>query len=1010
MEDDNKPPYQSFERLTLPEELLAIKAFERRFDLIQQVIDYINDVAEGRIKSGLFPYQVPAFLDAVKFLQKHAQELENLDQLTLSGYLDLPTSFGKTVMMAKLLLAFGIGKQPEHEPHLRKALVLVPSQQAVEQTIGVPRNPNDDETGFAQHAPDLVVGSYYEYGKNLDGDATVMTYASFLHMLRRIENGELTDPDFDVIMCDEAQYSLGPQIRQAVESYRQGKIAIGLTATPEYDDDRTIQHIFAECIHKSELLPLIESGKLNGVQLIGLATDSFIKTRGKGNFTERELRHLIDDEARNMAITEMAKRLIAEGRRGVINAVAGEKARHATLLAELLNGREVIGPDGNPITIRAEAVSSYMDKDERRRILREYKEGKIHVLTQVKALNESWDEDEVSFIINAAPTGSKVRACQRIGRGMRPNGEWPITVIVEFLDEIVGRKRAVTAWDVFGEDDYAQNTLITTPERYRRAQREQGGSPLQPIGGTALASQNICPPNAEPDAPVIVSQPALQARSLTFNINQLPDYLRASAEQFALRIARELTIKPQQEIGPPKPGWVELMSLLPIAAEKDMGIFALRSAITHEGGFACELAQTPLGERYFVEPGAVQFATDYEPQDFAPKNYKNLPDLERELDTTRMILEGIISELKAAGKIKGRPMRSRILRRALTYYSPKEITLIKAKVDAKKAEVPTEDDPKVFLTDLEAELGVVRGPIQFFLLRHHGIIGQDRRSPKTNQKGIAYEPKEADIARFHYGHEEIGKRPVVLLERIEQETGLAEDEIRRRVEVRELGNLIKKGRFADARGDYHYTLFCEANDFLQAKALLTMETWPPSDAKVLQPATPPPASERLSLSIRKSVGGKPNPQSTAASSKMAKERPESQRSRPWVELLSELRCNPAAAHYLLSQMPFAGGGVWRNAEGELIIEAYAATLLSRRCQKIGPPPKASRSDRYFAKRFRCPIVFVHSIVKSIVPEPSQVGLFRTDDDDGIITFHYNSVLSRQIEHVLRQKLGSPQGV
>lgn len=1084
MEDD--PTRPNAEAAVETDEITELLAFERRFDLIKQLSEYAEAMHNGRIKSGLLPYQVPAFVDTVKFFEKHAQELNATDQLTISGYLDLPTSFGKSVIMAKLAEAFGIGKTPEGRARKRKALILVPSQEAVTQTMGE-LDEEGDGGGFAKHAAGIATCAYYQFGKDLDADVVVMTYRSFLAFTQRIASGQVVDPDFDLIMCDEAQHTLGPEISMALDAYRQGKIAIGLTATPEYDEDRNIKHIFEHCIHKSELLPLVESGVLNGVQLIGLATGNVIKTVGRGEFSASEFQPLVKDEDRNLAIVQMAQRLIAEGRRGVINALPGERAEHANLLVGMLNGQEITSTTGEPIIIRAATLSSFIDIKKRREILKDYKEGKIHVLAQVKALNENWDEDDVSFIINAAATSSKVVAYQRIGRGMRPNDNWPITVVVELLDEIIGRKKMVTAWDVFGEDEYEQGKVFTTPERRERAEREHRTSPKKHMGGTALADQDVMPPagtgepaetppndwlpddtvhvasstgagpfdhdptSMPPAQPTNVEEPP--ARRLTFDIESFDGLLRERLDNFTVRISRELTIKRQESIGPPKPGWIELASLAGIAEEKGMGIYALRSAIMNEGGFGCELAETPAGDRYYVEHGALQFAIDYEPLPWAPSNYKSAADMEREFGATRQVLDSLIYELTSdpTSGFKGVPMRSRTIKRKLLYFSPAEQKIIKSRINAKKAEMPDEDNEDiVFLSDIATQTKVVRGPIQFFLIRHHGIKGEERRSPKTNKRGMSYTRAEADIAIFHFSHQEIPKH-AKLLEHLEQATNLSEEDIRARVEERKLEDIIKRGRFADARGDYHYTLFCANEDFERAILLLT-QTEQPSAADT-SPPTPiahaAPREELLGMLaatkkrapptnteprvVQKEVATKSaTPTPTAKSAEQQPTLPAhpttpppptrpprvAQRQRetlapsstavPFLGLLGELRCNPAAARFLLRQMPFVAGAIRESSSGQTFVEAYAVHMLRVRCSNIGAPPKSCRSDRYFAERFGRKLSEVHGVVKEIMPGTNQIGLFRTDDGSNVITLHYVSQLANQIENVMRKRYGPPK--
>jgi superfamily II DNA or RNA helicase len=70
----------------------------------------------------------------------------------------------------------------------------------------------------------------------------------------------------------------------------------------------------------------------------------------------------------------------------------------------------------------AMAVDGSMEKDLRREILRDFKAGKFQFIANCMVLTEGWDDEEVRCMIDAAPTSSRARTVQKLGRVTRL---WP---------------------------------------------------------------------------------------------------------------------------------------------------------------------------------------------------------------------------------------------------------------------------------------------------------------------------------------------------------------------------------------------------------------------------------------------------------------------------------------------------------------------------------------------------------------------------------------------------------
>jgi hypothetical protein len=70
--------------------------------------------------------------------------------------------------------------------------------------------------------------------------------------------------------------------------------------------------------------------------------------------------------------------------------------------------------------VRAATVHGEMPSDDRARVLRDFAEGRMQVLTNVAVLTEGFDDPGVSCVAMARPTRSEGMYAQCVGRGTRP--------------------------------------------------------------------------------------------------------------------------------------------------------------------------------------------------------------------------------------------------------------------------------------------------------------------------------------------------------------------------------------------------------------------------------------------------------------------------------------------------------------------------------------------------------------------------------------------------------------
>ena len=205
---------------------------------------------------------------------------------------------------------------------------------------------------------------------------------------------------------------------------------IGLTATPYRLGQGMITEgkdaLFDGLIESISIEELVERGYL--ARLRSKFTDmkldvSGVRKRG-GDFVGDDLQARIDTEDNNARIvSETLER--AEGRKAWLVFCTGvEHARHI---------RDELQHQG----VSAETVTGETPKDERARILEDFKAGRIRAVTNVSVLTTGFDYPNIDLIVMARPTLSPGLYTQMAGRGMRvKDGPYQDCLVLDFAGNI----------------------------------------------------------------------------------------------------------------------------------------------------------------------------------------------------------------------------------------------------------------------------------------------------------------------------------------------------------------------------------------------------------------------------------------------------------------------------------------------------------------------------------------------------------------------------------------------
>lgn len=406
------------------------------------------------------PYQNAAVEGAFKAWEENASTL-----------IVLPTGLGKTVVFSEIVRRM----QPVRSIVIahREELIFQAAEK-IERVTGVAGGIEMGEnhaTGFFGEPPPYVVSTVQTQCSGGDGGGRMTKFLP---------------EDFGLVVIDEAHHATSATYKRVIKYYRQNpncKI-LGVTATPDRADEEALGQVFDSVAYEYQILQAIRSGWLVPIQqqmvTVGSMDFSNIKTTA-GDLNQGELAEVMEEERNLQAVAQPSVEICGDKRAIVFAATVKQAER----ISEIINRYK---PD------TASWICGKTDKDDRRRILKDFKDGRLQFVVNVGVLTEGFDDSGVEVIVMARPTKSRALYAQMAGRGTRPhdtvagllggcatdaercamiaNSVKPSCLIVDFCGN-AGRHKLVSSADILGgniSDDVAEAVAAKI--------RENGGKPV----------------------------------------------------------------------------------------------------------------------------------------------------------------------------------------------------------------------------------------------------------------------------------------------------------------------------------------------------------------------------------------------------------------------------------------------------------------------------------------------------------------------------------------------------
>jgi superfamily II DNA or RNA helicase len=240
--------------------------------------------------------------------------------------------------------------------------------------------------------------------------ASVQTLTSGRNGARRMH--KFSPYDYDLLVIDEVHHATASTYRAVLDYFQTNKDlkVLGLTATPERADEEALGQIFESVAFDYSVIQAINDGWLVPVaqQLVQIQTLDFSHIHTvAGDLAQGELAAVMEEEKNLYGICDAVMRELGN-KKAIMFTVS---VRQAQLASEILN-RYKAGV--------AEHASGATPKEDRRRIMEDFRTGKFQVLANCNLVSEGFDVPDAELLIQARPTKSKLLYQQQLGRILRP--------------------------------------------------------------------------------------------------------------------------------------------------------------------------------------------------------------------------------------------------------------------------------------------------------------------------------------------------------------------------------------------------------------------------------------------------------------------------------------------------------------------------------------------------------------------------------------------------------------
>lgn len=248
-----------------------------------------------------------------------------------------------------------------------------------------------------------------------------------------------------IIMIDEAHHALSKSYQRIIDAFPKS-LKLLFTATPWRMDGKGLNVIADDIIVGKPISQLIDQGFLAPVDYYAPSEIDVtqLKTKRNGEFDEKSIDQAVKPKIYGNTVNHYLK--LANGKQAIAYAY---NVASAERLADAFN----------QVGITARAVSGKTDKHERERIVADYRDGKIQVVTNAELFTEGLDLPNVDCVIMLRPTQSLSLYLQFAMRSMNPRSG-KRAIIIDHVNNVerFGLPTIDRQWILGGRDEHSKSS------------------------------------------------------------------------------------------------------------------------------------------------------------------------------------------------------------------------------------------------------------------------------------------------------------------------------------------------------------------------------------------------------------------------------------------------------------------------------------------------------------------------------------------------------------------------
>jgi superfamily II DNA or RNA helicase len=336
----------------------------------------------GKRKFELRPYQQEAVAAVIKGFDEFKRQL-----------LVCPTGGGKTLIFARLA--------EHYQP--KRTLVIAHREELLQQA--------QDKILAATG----LVAEIEAADRRVSLDSPVVV-ASIQSLARAARRERFPSGHFGLVVVDEAHHVLAASYTQVLAHFTGAKV-LGVTATPDRGDKRSLSTYFENIAHEVGLVELVKAGYLSRIQVRTIPLQ--IDLRGvhsvAGDYSADELGHAIEPYLETVA--DVVARDFANRKTLCFLPLCALSERFANLCRER----------GLP----AEHVDGA--SQDRAGVLARFRSGETALVSNAMLWTEGFDEPSIDCVIPLRPTKIRSLFSQQIGRGTRVYPGKENLLVLDFL-------------------------------------------------------------------------------------------------------------------------------------------------------------------------------------------------------------------------------------------------------------------------------------------------------------------------------------------------------------------------------------------------------------------------------------------------------------------------------------------------------------------------------------------------------------------------------------------------